>query len=145
MNSWDGLGRDSRMCVIILDIKLLNTEIFPFIVRCLLFRCLSVFFIFGNFSVQLLFVILFSSFVLKVTPNKTNSSVNSSFSFSKFSILLSPLTPSCTTLVFSIFTFNPEVEWKNLRVSKTLLRFALSFLITRVVSSAYCEILCSCQ
>ena len=144
INTWDGIGRDSRMSVIILDIKLLNMAIFPFTASFLLFHCLRTFFIFGNFSVKLLSVILLSSFMLKVIPSKTNSSVNSSFSFSKFIILPSPLTPSCTTYVFSTFTFKPDTEWKNLRVSNTLFRFPLSFLITKVVSSANCNILCSC-
>ena len=62
---------------------------------------------------QLLLVIVLSFFILKVIPNKTNLSVYSSFSFSKFIILPSPLTPICTSFVFSILTFKPDTEWEN--------------------------------
>ena len=126
-----------------LEAKLLKTDILPLIVNFLLFHCLKTFFIFGNFNLQLSSVIFCSSFLLKCMPSSTNSSVNSNFSFSKFIILPSPTVPSCTTLVFSIFTFRPETLWKNFRVSNTLFRLFLQFLVIRVVSSAYCYILCS--
>ena len=70
------------MCVIILDNRLLNTDIFPFIVSFLRFHCFKTFFIFGNFNLQLLSVILFNSFLLNSISSSTNPSVNISFSFS---------------------------------------------------------------
>ena len=126
-----------------LETKLLKTEILPFIVSFLLFHCLKTFFIFGNFNLQLSSVILCNSLLLNCIPNSMNSSVSSSFSFSKLIIQPYPKFPSCTTFVFSMFTFSPETLWKNFNVSSTLFRLLLQFLVMRVVSSAYCEILCS--
>ena len=123
-----------------LEAKLLKTKILPFRVNLLLFHCLKILLIFGNFNLQLLSVILFNSLVLKCMPYSTNSSVSSNFPLSKLIILPSPAAPSCTTLFFSIFTLRPETRWK---LSSTLFKLFLQFLVMRVVSSAYCDILCS--
>ena len=54
----DGLGRDSRICVIMLETMLLNTDTFPCIVNFLLFHCLNISFIFGSYCSYCLLYVL---------------------------------------------------------------------------------------
>ena len=116
-----------------------NKYFATYIVSFLLFHCLNIFLIFGNSKLQFISVILCISFVLNPMPNNTKVFVHSNLSFSLLIILLSPLTPSCTTFLSSIFTLNPETEWNIFRVSSALFRLFDSCFSSRVLflSSSY--------
>ena len=109
-NSIEGGGRDSRICIS-LDVKrLFMIVIFPIGVRNLgahIRISLYISQIFFSILMSVIFSMLSTS---NVIPNDTNSLVHIKFLSKQNLSLLSPHTPILMILVFSMFTFKPDMH-----------------------------------
>ena len=139
--SFEGFGRDSRMCVIMLQTRLFSTDIFPlsFIVRFLLFHCLiKTSFTCGYFKLHFVLVIYCKS---RASNSEPKSTITCSFHFI-ISYFFYSAVPFHTKLnYFSFLRYslsNPTPSKKN-----SVYVGIKSYFNNRVVSLAYSYILFS--
>ena len=98
-----GLGRDSRMWIILEIIKVLIIVIFPIKVKFLNLQIEFNFFISKIFGSKFNSVMFFSSTILKFIPNDVNSEVHMRFKSWQMFILPSPTNPNLIAFFLHLF------------------------------------------